>query len=59
MSLNATPSNVVFAFGLVIVNIRVLVPPTAIGSGAKFFEIEGGEIAGDVLVGVPVGVLVV
>jgi hypothetical protein len=43
-------------FGFVIVNVRVLVPPTAIGSGAKFFEIEGGAIADGVFVGVPVDV---
>jgi hypothetical protein len=52
------PVNVVPAFGFVIVKVSVLVPPTAIGSGAKFFEMEGGEIARGVLVGVPVGVLV-
>ena len=46
------------AFGFVRVNVRVLTPPTAIGSGAKFFEIEGGETADGVSVGVPVGVLV-
>ena len=46
------------AFGFMIVKVRVLVPPTAIGSGAKFFEIEGGEIAAGVFVGVPVEVLV-
>ncbi len=42
--------------GFVIVNVRVLAPPTRIESGAKFFEIEGGEIVDGVLVGVLVGV---
>ena len=58
MSLNDIPVNVMPAFGFVRVNVRVLTPPTAIGSGAKFFEIEGGETADGVSVGVPVGVLV-
>ena len=40
------------------VNVSVLVPPGRIKSGAKFFEIEGGEIAEGVLVGVLVGVSV-
>ena len=52
------PVNVVPAFGFVIVNVSVVVPPTAIGSGVKFFEMEGGERAKGVFVGVPVGVLV-
>lgn len=40
------------------VKVNVLVPPTTMGSGAKFFEIDGGEIAEGVLVCVAVGVLV-
>ena len=58
MSLNDMPVNVVPRFGLVIVNVSMLVPPTAIGSGAKIFEIAGGEIADGVLVEVLVGVSV-
>ena len=56
--MKASPVNVVLAFGFVIVNVSVLVPPTRIGSGAKFFEIEGGDIVDGVFVGVSVGVLV-
>lgn len=40
--MNPIPVNVVPAFGLVIVNVNVLVPPTRIGSGAKFLLMEGG-----------------
>lgn len=40
------------------VKVSVLVPPTTIEAGAKFFEIEGGEIATGVFVGVFVGVSV-
>ena len=39
-------------------NVNVLVPPAAIGSGAKFFEMDGGEIAEGVFVCVAVGVSV-
>jgi len=40
-SVNATPVNAVPVFGFVIVKVSVEVPPTAIGSGAKFFAIDG------------------
>jgi len=41
-SVKATPVNAVPVFGFVIVKVKVEVPPTAMGSGAKFFAIEGG-----------------
>ena len=41
VSLKDTPVRAVPEFGLVMVKVNVLTPPTAIGSGEKFFEMLG------------------
>jgi hypothetical protein len=43
-SVNPTPVNAVPLFGFVIVNVRVDVSPTRMGSGAKLLLIEGGAM---------------
>src|SRR5258708_3061671 len=43
-SVNATPVRAVPAFGLVIVKVSVLTPPTAIGFGEKALAMLGGEM---------------
>ena len=45
VSLNATPLKELSGFGLVIVNVRVEMPPVRIGFGAKSLAMVGGEIA--------------
>lgn len=54
VSEKATPVRVVPVFGLVIVNVKVLVPPTAIGSGENDLLIPGGIGAFTVRLSLPV-----